>query len=493
MMKNDTDQQLHSVMEPNNDESVEPSKSSEEEMLSGVDFSKSSEKSDDGQDVHSSQESLVGDELVEKDSSYLSDQVVDKGDYTVTEYLEVEKGYKKYRIFIKESKVQADIDAYAMSSSKKGFRKESARRSISVDLMRSIVASSIQQSIPKICSEIVQEESLDISSQPDVEIVQGPTDNNYNATYDILFELNADQVPIIEPGDITLNVTKGEVTDEELKEYVKEVIRSIRKKEEVVDDQYQAKVEDELIINFDGKINNKRFKGGMAQNVHVTLGKQQVIKDMEDGLLGMQVGQEKDICVAFPDDYHNPLLRKKKALFRVSVLRVLKSLPVTEDSEVLSSLKCKDHQEVSDNAKKVLEHRKQMEFEDILRESIYNAIKDKYDFNVPESLIDSEVGRIKLDSAFRDVSDEMIREKAIGNAKLSLLLLHYAKSQDIKTSQEDVMRRVFEMSGNDDQKLEKIVSLYKDNQEMIMQLSNQILEEKVFKDLKSKVNVNSEL
>lgn len=120
------------------------------------------------------------------------------------------------------------------------------------------------------------------------------------------------------------------VSDADVDKDIEETRLRLAKDEEVID--RAAQMTDTVNIDFTGKMDGKEFEGGTAQGYDLTLGSHQFIPGFEEGVVGMNIGETKDVPVTFPEDYQAEELKGKEAVFTVTLHKITgKVLPELDE------------------------------------------------------------------------------------------------------------------------------------------------------------------
>nr|WP_297179245.1 trigger factor [uncultured Agathobaculum sp.] len=165
----------------------------------------------------------------------------------------------------------------------------------------------------------------------------------------------------------------------------------------------KAKKNDTVDIDFDGSIDGVPFEGGKAEHHALTLGSGTFIPGFEDQLIGCKAGDEKDVVVTFPADYHAEELAGKEAVFKCKVHKVEETIlpeiddefakDVSDTCETLDDLK----KEISDRLKKQKQEAADHDFE----EKVLDALIEKLQADIPEAMIESQIDSIVQDFGYR--------------------------------------------------------------------------------------------
>ncbi|WP_320046165.1 trigger factor [uncultured Ilyobacter sp.] len=238
---------------------------------------------------------------------------------------------------------------------------------------------------------------------------------------------------------------------------------------------YKAQMDDTLDLAFEGFIDGEAFEGGKADSHMLKLGSKMFIGDFEEQLVGYEAGQEGEVNVSFPEDYHAPNLAGKPAVFKVKV----NAVKVMEKPELNDEFaKAQGFESVEDlKAKKALEIKEREEARTVneYRGKLLQQVVDNTDMALPNSMIEREIkGRIaemeqqlstqgigldmylKMSGVTMEKMNEQLRPMAAQKVKLDVILDAIATAENITVSDEELaekMEEVAKMYGMDTEKL----------------------------------------
>ena len=207
--------------------------------------------------------------------------------------------------------------------------------------------------------------------------------------------------------EVTLGEYKGievakpaaEVTDEQVEAELKQIAENVASVESV---ERAAEMGDIANINFLGTVDGIAFEGGAAENFDLTLGSGQFIPGFEEQVVGMNVGESKDVNVTFPEDYNAKELAGKAAVFAVKLNKLsVKNVPAIDDElakdasefETLEELKADIREKKLADAQKNIDRA----FENAVVEAVAAAAT----VEVPNALVDLELDNQMNDFAYR--------------------------------------------------------------------------------------------
>ncbi len=212
------------------------------------------------------------------------------------------------------------------------------------------------------------------------------------------FTAEAEIMPQIKLGNYKkLKVISEKITvsTKEIDEIIERIRHGLAEKKEV---KRAAKLSDETTIDFVGKIDGKEFEGGKGGNFNLTLGSGQFITGFEDGIVGHRKGENFDIDITFPKDYGNTELRSQKAVFAVTLKKVIEIvLPDIDDKFAEKAGPFKTIDELKADIKKVLKEQKEHEANEKVKEDLVNQLVEISDIPVPKILIIDQIQSIEQD------------------------------------------------------------------------------------------------
>lgn len=250
----------------------------------------------------------------------------------------------------------------------------------------------------------------------------------------------------------------------------------------------QAKLQDQVTIDFEGFVDGEAFEGGKAEGYRLKLGSNQMIPGFEDGLVGAKAGGEIELNVTFPADYQNAELAGKAAQFKVTV----KSVEETELPELTADffdkfgLKDADlaafRSEVEGNMRRELKHA----LANKVKNQVVEVLLAKVDFPVPQSLIAQEVDRQRQDAVQRfggrmkadQLPVELFTEQATKRVRTGLLFQELIRQHKIEVDPAKVDEKIKEIASTYEQPQE-VIDWYGKNPQQAQQLESLVLEEAV--------------
>ena len=360
-----------------------------------------------------------------------------------------------------------------------GFRKGKAPRKMIEQLYGSQIffEDAANEIIPDAYADAAKESGLDIVSQPKVSIEQ------LEAGKPFIFAAEVAVRPEVELGEYKgVEVTKAdaEVTDADVEEELKKVQDQNSRTVSVED--RAVKDGDMTVIDFEGFIDGEAFEGGKGENYPLTIGSHSFIDTFEEQMIGMNIGEEKELNVTFPEDYHAENLKGKPATFKVTVKEIKeKQLPELDDDFAQDVSDFDTLAEYKDDLKKKIAERKESEAKAKKESEAIEKVVEAAKMDIPQAMIDTQVNRMLEDFAMilqhqglsveqyfqytgmtADKIMEEMKPEAVKRIKNSLVLEAVAKAENIEVSEEEFEAELQKMADMYKMEIEKIKEFMQD-------------------------------
>ncbi|MBM6925655.1 trigger factor [Pseudoflavonifractor phocaeensis] len=277
-----------------------------------------------------------------------------------------------------------------------GFRKGKAPRKIIEGMYGSGVfyEDAINELYPKAYAEAVEQENLDIVSWPNVEVLEAGKDGlTFKATVTVRPE-----VKLGEYKGLTAEKEEVKLTDEdiegELKPYINRATRMVTVERE-------AQNGDTVVIDFEGFLDGKPFEGGKGEGHSLELGSGSFVPGFEEQLVGAKAGDEKDLDITFPEDYHADLAGKA-VVFKVKVNEVKeKQLPAIDDEFAKDVSEFDTLEEFKKDLAAKLTERREAQAKRAFESAIMEQVMDNMEVEIPDPMVDFEADQMVEDMARR--------------------------------------------------------------------------------------------
>ena len=335
-----------------------------------------------------------------------------------------------------------------------GFRKGKAPRKMiekmyGAEVFYEDAANSI---IPDAYAKAADECGLELVSQPKINVTQ------LEAGKPFIFEAVVATKPEVELGQYKgVEVPKAdtEATDADVEEELKRVQDQNSRTVAVTD--RAVKDGDNTVIDFEGFVDGVAFEGGKGTDYPLTIGSHSFIDTFEDQIIGMNIGDEKEINVTFPEEYHVDDLKGKPAMFKVSVKEIKeKQLPELNDEFAQDVSDFDTLAEYKDDLKNKIADRKSREAKAKQEDEAIAKIIESSKMDIPDAMVDTQVNRMVEDFAQRlqqqglsveqyfqytgmtaDKIMEEMKPEAVKRIQSRLVLEAVVKAENIETSDEE--------------------------------------------------------
>ena len=251
--------------------------------------------------------------------------------------------------------------------------------------------------IPDAYEAAVKESGEEIMSSPDIDITQIGSGQNFIFT----------AVAALKP-EVTLGKYKGvevdkvdvTVSDEEVQA---EVDRERENNARIIDvDDRPVQDGDQIKLNFDGSIDGVPFEGGKAEDYPLTIGSGSFIPGFEEQLIGAEIGEDIDVKVTFPEDYHAEDLAGKVAVFACKVNTIqVKELPEADDDFAQDVSEFDTLEEYKEDIRKKLTEKKEEEAKSAKQNQAIEEAAKAAEIDIPEVMVTEEARRMAEDFAQR--------------------------------------------------------------------------------------------
>lgn len=159
---------------------------------------------------------------------------------------------------------------------------------------------------------------------------------------------------------------------------------------------------DITVIDFDGYVDDKQFDGGKAENYELTLGAGQFIPGFEEQVVGHKTGEEFDVNVTFPEDYHAEELKGKPAVFKIKLHEIKKKeLPVVDDEFVKDVSEFDTLEEYKKDLEKNLLDRREKAADSDVENQLVDAVVEKVVAEIPDEMVENEIDEMINSFAYR--------------------------------------------------------------------------------------------
>lgn len=397
----------------------------------------------------------------------------------------LEKSMAKLTITVEAAKFDAAVDsAYQKNKGKialPGFRKGKAPRAMIEKMYGTGVfyEDAANELIPEAYETAAKESELEIVAQPEIEVTQ------MEKGTDFIFTATVAIKPEVTLGDykgIEVEKKEAEVSEEEI---TAEIDKAREANSRLITIEDRATEDgDTVIIDFDGYVDGKQFEGGYAEDYTLVLGSHSFIDNFEDQLVGKNLGENVEVNVTFPEEYHVDELKGKPALFKVKIKEIQKKeLPELDDdfAQDVSDFDTLDEYK-ADVEKKILEN-KENQIKREQEDQIIEKIIENAQMEIPQQMITAQTRQMTQEFAQRLQSQglsleqymqftgltpqkmmEDLEPQALKRIQSRLVLEAVVAAENIEASDEEIDKELENMASMYQMEIDKLKELIGDDE-----------------------------
>jgi len=344
-----------------------------------------------------------------------------------------------------------------------GFRKGKASQAVIEKMYGEAVfyEDAADEAINSTYAEAMKESGLDIVSRPEITVEQIGKDQAfiYSALVVVKPEVTLGEYKGVEVEKADAAVTAEDV-EAELKRVQEQNARLLTVEDRPVADG------DQTVIDFEGFVDGKGFEGGKAEDYPLTIGSHSFIDTFEEQLIGKNIGEECEVNVTFPTEYHAAELAGKPAMFKVTVKEIkVKELPALDDEFASEVSEFDTLDEYKQDIEKKLQERKEKAAASQNEDRVVAKVVENASMEIPEKMIDAQVDNMLRETAQRmqsqglsmdlymkytgmtaDQMKDQMRPEAVKRIQTRLVLEAVVKAENIETSEEKLDEEIAKMA-----------------------------------------------
>lgn len=265
---------------------------------------------------------------------------------------------------------------------------------------------------------------------------------------------------------------------------------------------------DLAVINYIAMLNGEPVKNGEVENYYLKVGSGSFLREVEEGIIGMNVQEEKEITASIPQDYPRDDLAGKDVLFKIKLLEIKeKKLPDLDDEFLKMAGNFSSVEDLRNNIKESLVKRLEMDKRNYTGEKVIDKLIELHPFSIPESMIMERVRTMISDTEYQlsmqGVSNpreklnyealfEKMKPMAFRSVKKNLILELIAKREGLNVTDEELNREAGAFGEQMNESPEKIITRLKENN-TLDEFKNKIKENKAFELLINSAIIKEEV
>ncbi|HKL10507.1 MAG TPA: trigger factor [Clostridia bacterium] len=357
-----------------------------------------------------------------------------------------------------------------------GFRKGKAPQKV-IELQYGVGVfydDAINEAFPVEYEKAIEELGLDPVDRPEVDI------EALEPGEPVVFTVDVTVKPEVVLGDynsIEIENVSSEVKDEAVDA---EMEKSREMNARLISVDEEAKEGDTAMIDYEGFVGDEAFEGGKGENHPLELGSNQFIPGFEEQLVGCKAGEEKEVKVVFPEEYHSEDLAGAEATFKVLVKEIKrKELPEMDDELAKDISEFDTLEELKADTRSKLEEEAQKNAESELRNKVVEKVVTISEIDLPEVMIENEIDSMIKDFEYqlryqgldlnkyyeitkseeKDLRDQM-KEDAGKKVRTALTIEAISKKEAVEASEEEIEKEMEKIAEQYKMELDKVKMTY---------------------------------
>jgi trigger factor len=396
----------------------------------------------------------------------------------------IEKNVGVLSVEIETEKVAAALDKafrkVVQKANVPGFRKGKVPRTIFESRfgVESLYQDAIDILLPEAYTEAVDQAGIEPVDRPEVDVEQFGKGQTFK------FKAKVTVKPEVKLGEyqgLEAPAADTEVTEEELNKELERLQQ--RHAELVVVDEGPAQQGDMTVIDFEGFLDGEPFEGGKGERYSLELGSGSFIPGFEDQVVGMNIAEDKDINVSFPESYHAENLAGKPVVFKVTLHEIKrKNLPALDDEFAKDVSEFDTLEEYKRDLAAKLKESKAKEAESAREAAVVDKASEAAEVDIPEVMIDTEIEQMMKDFEsrlrmqgmnlelyfqFSGQNEQALKEQMKADAQKrvrnNLVLEAVAKAENLDVSAADVEDELANLSKTYNRPAEELRSIFEAN------------------------------
>lgn len=393
-----------------------------------------------------------------------------------------------------KSAVREELKRVAKNARVDGFRKGKVPPQIIEQRFGASVRNDVLNDLlPRHFFDLMFQEKVNLAGRPTftVDSYEEGKDLQFTATFEVYPEVKLQGLENIKVEKPTVEITEADID---------KMVDVLRKQQATwAETQDAAKAEDRVTLDFSGSIDGEEFEGGKASDFVLLMGQGRMIPGFEEGIVGHKAGEQFDINVTFPAEYHSENLKGKAAKFAVTLKKVeVMVLPELTD-EFVSKFgpNSKTVADLRAEIKKNMERELKNALVSRVKNQVIEGLIEQNPLDVPAAAIEQEIEVLRNQAAQRfggnaqqaaQLPRELFEEQAKRRVQVGLLFSEVIASNELKADEARVKAMIEDIASAYEQPAE-VIEYYNKNKELMNNIRNVVLEEQAVDAVLEKAQV----
>ena len=393
-----------------------------------------------------------------------------------------------------KSAVREELKRVAKNARVDGFRKGKVPPHIIEQRFGASVRNDVLNDLlPRYFFDLMFQEKVNLAGRPTfaVDSYEEGKDLQFTATFEVYPEVKLQGLENIKVEKPTVEITEADID---------KMVNVLRKQQATwAETQDAAKAEDRVTLDFSGSIDGEEFEGGKASDFVLLMGQGRMIPGFEEGIVGHKAGDQFDINVTFPAEYHSENLKGKAAKFAVTLKKVeVMVLPELTD-EFVSKFgpNSKTVADLRVEIKKNMERELKNALVSRVKNQVIDGLIEQNPLDVPAAAIEQEIEVLRNQAAQRfggnaqqaaQLPRELFEEQAKRRVQVGLLFSEVIASNELKADEARVKAMIEDIASAYEQPAE-VIEYYNKNKELMNNIRNVVLEEQAVDAVLAKAQV----
>ncbi len=338
--------------------------------------------------------------------------------------------------------------------------------------------SELEKLVDKTIDKILDDNKIQPASYPKTYIEKA--NPNENAEIKIAIEAMP-EVPQIDLA--TINLTKYELIlqNDLIETFVSKNLKSLLKQNKQQPD-YQAKIGDIVVIDYEGKVDGQQFEDGLYENQKIELGSKTLVANFEDQMIGAKEGDKLKVQVLFPNDYFKPKYANKNGDFEVTVKEVYAyENQELNDDFIKEKLGFENKEKLFENTKEQMKKGYEITLKNIVKKQLFDQLDAQYKISLPKSLLENQLKVVENQQGIEKLTPEQKTKLAERMVRCGIIINDIANKNSLKIEKDEFNAKISEILSfiPNQEEAKSFLDELQENEEMANQIGGSIIEEKV--------------